>query len=209
MSGIGGRRAGQRRQVANASGARRLVRLVHRRRRLVERPEFGGHAVVNDVETHGGQRHAGQYVHGTEPHGGRTGERHHVERPRRVPEPDGAEQHEAEEHAVQVRAPAAAVQPIEHGRAAADVRGHEREADQQQRHEARAVRRGRQLGRRLCRRRRGRGPVGRALEHVVVRVARSHVVRLQRVARERLHVHVAAVLPPLALQLHPSLLLLH
>lgn len=146
VSGIGGRRAGQRREVANASGAR-LVRLVcqhrrRRRRRLVKRPEFGGHAVVNDVETHGGQRHAGQYVHRTEPHSGRTGERHHVERPRRVPESYGAEQHEAEEHAVQIRAPATAVQPVEHGRTAADVRGHEREADQQQWHEARAVCRG-------------------------------------------------------------------
>jgi len=42
----------------------------------VQRLEFGGHAVVYDVEAHGRQRHAGKYVYGTEPHGGRAGKRH-------------------------------------------------------------------------------------------------------------------------------------
>jgi len=41
--------------------------------RPVERLEFGGHAVVYDVEAHGSQRHTGQYVHGTKPNGGRAG----------------------------------------------------------------------------------------------------------------------------------------
>jgi len=184
------------------------------RRRPVQRFQFGGHAVVDNVETHRGQRHAGQYVHGTEPHGGRAGERH-LQRPR-VTVPDGAEQHETEEHAVQVSA-AAAVQPVQHGRAAADVRRHEREPDQQQRHETGAVRcgRGRHLSRRRVRGRRrgrrgrdrhGRRPVGHPLEHVV-RVAGSHVVRFERVSRERFHAHV--VLFPFSLQLHPPLFLLH
>lgn len=214
----GGVRGTAGRQVADAAAAQDVVSRLKRRRGrgLVERPEFGGDAVVDDVEAHGGQRHAGQYVHGTEPHGGRAGQRH-FERPRRVAEPDGAEQHEAEEHAVQVRASAAAaVQPVQHCGAAADVSGHEREADQQQRHEARAVRRGRQLGhggrrrwRRRCSgsRRSGRRPVTDPLEHVV-RVARPHVVRLESVSRERLHVHVA-VLAPLAFQFHTPLFLFH
>lgn len=168
-----------------------------------------------NIEAHGRQRHAGQYVRGTKPHGGRAGERH-LQRPRVVAVADGAEQHEAEEHAVQVGAAARArVQPVQHGRAACDVRRHECEPDQQQRHEAGAVRgrgrgvlcgghrgRGRRRGRRGC----GR-PVRHALEHVV-RVARPYIVRLERVAgRERFHVH--CVLLTLALQLHSPLFFLH
>lgn len=159
---------------------------------------------MHDVEAHGCQRHAGQDVHGTEPHGGRAGERH-VRRPR-VAVPDGAEQHEAEEHAVQVRL-AARVQPVQDGRAAPDVRRYEREPDQQQRHKTGAVRRGHcrsQLHRSCCRRRVGtrrgsrhrRGPVSHPPEHVV-RVARPHVVRFERVPGECFHLHV--VLLPLAL----------
>lgn len=128
--GCGGAR---RRQIAYAAVASLMstARARHAvgRRRLVQRLELGGHAVVHDVEAHGRQRHAGQYVHGTEPHGHRAGERH-LQRPRAAAVADGAEQHEAEEHAVQVRL-AAGVQPVQHGRAATDVRRHEREPDQQ------------------------------------------------------------------------------
>lgn len=63
-----------RRVDAAAADATTVTRLG--RRRPVQRLEFGGHAVVYDVEAHGRERHAGQYVHGTEPNGGRTGERH-------------------------------------------------------------------------------------------------------------------------------------
>jgi len=55
----------------DAAAAAAVTRL--RRGRPVERLEFGGHAVVYDVKAHGRQRHAGQYVHGTEPNGGRAG----------------------------------------------------------------------------------------------------------------------------------------
>lgn len=115
--------------------------------RLVKRFQFGGHAVVDNVEAHGRQSHTGQYVHGTEPHGHRAGERH-FHRPR-VAVSDRAQQHETKEYAVQI-CPAARVQFVQDGRTATNVRRHEREPDHQQRHETRAVRRGchsRQLGR--------------------------------------------------------------
>jgi len=63
-----------RRVDAAAADATSVTRLC--RRRPVQRLEFGGHSVVYDVEAHGRERHAGQYVHGTEPNGGRAGERH-------------------------------------------------------------------------------------------------------------------------------------
>jgi len=63
-----------RRADATAADATAVTRLG--RRRSVQRLEFGGHSVVYDVEAHGRERHAGQYIHGTEPNGGRTGERH-------------------------------------------------------------------------------------------------------------------------------------
>lgn len=184
---------GRGRQVANATIAAaaavvappvRVVTVGHRGR-LVQRFEFGGHAVVDDVEAHGRQRHAGQYVHRTEPHGRGAGDGH-FQRPRVAAVADGAEQHEAEEHAVQIRL-AAGLEPVKHGRAAPDVRGHEREPNQQQWHEAGAVR-GRCGRRHLCRghgrcrtrgRRRGRHggrPVGHPLEYVFL-VAGAHVIR--------------------------------
>jgi len=95
VSGVGGHGAhARRRQIAYAAapdaivtaeivGASLLIVLMVRRvvstrghRRPIKRLQFGGHAVVDNVEAHGRQRHAGQYVHGTEPHGGRAGERH-------------------------------------------------------------------------------------------------------------------------------------